>query len=333
MSQKSKKTWIISGVIALVLGCVGTYDALNNKIILRIDDNKQHISTFSKTVQDLLIEKNIKLEDNDKVLPDLNSKLKDDMQITVKRAFKVNLILDGAKKEVITTESNIKNLLKQEKINLSSLDKVIPDLDYKLKPNDSVTIVRVQEKLITEKQQIPFTIQTVYDENLEIGKIEKVQQGTYGEKEATYKLILNDGKEVTKNLVAEKIVMEPRNEVIKKGTKNFIVTSRGEVRRFRKSLQMVASAYTAGYESTGKSPGDAGYGKTAMGTTVRSGVVAVDPRVIPLGTKLYIESMDMIAIAEDTGGAIKGNKIDIYISELSKARKFGRRTIKVYVLE
>lgn len=333
MSQKFNKTWIISGVLALVLGCAGTYDALNNKIVLKVDDKKQNISTFSKTVQDLLIEKNIKLEDNDKVLPNLNSKLKDDMQITVKRAFKVNLILDGAKKEIITTESNIKSLLKEEKINLSSLDKVIPGLDYKLKPNDSVTIVRVKEQIVAEKQQIPFTIQTVYDENLEIGKIEKVQQGTYGQKETTYKLVLNDGKEVSKSLIAEKIIMEPRNEIIKKGTKNFIVTSRGEVRRFRSSLQMLATAYTAGYESTGKNPGDRGYGKTAMGTNVRSGVVAVDPRVIPLGTKLYIESMDMIAVAEDTGGAIKGNKIDIYISELSKAKKFGKRNIKVYVLE
>lgn len=333
MNQKSKKTWIISGVIALILVCVGMYEALNNEVILTIDNKKQSISTFSKTVQELLDEENIKLEKDDKVLPDLNSKLKDDMKIIVKRAFKVNLVLDGAKREVITTENNVKNLLKQEKINLSSLDEVKPSLEYKLKPNDEIQIVRVEEKIIIENQEVPFTVQTVYDENLEIGKIETVQKGTYGKKEVSYKIVLNDGKSISKSVVLEKVLMEPKNEIIKKGTKDFIVTSRGEVKRFKKSLQMVASAYTAGVESTGKNPGDKGYGKTAMGTTVRSGVVAVDPKVIPLGTKLYIDSMDMLAVAEDTGGAIKGNKIDIYISELSKAKKFGKRNIKVYVLE
>ena len=75
-----------------------------------------------------------------------------------------------------------------------------------------------------------------------------------------------------------------------------------------------------------------------MGTRARVGAVAVDPRVIPLGSKLYIESMDGFAsygyaTAEDTGGAIKGNRIDLFYSTSSQARNFGRRNVKVYVLD
>ena len=95
---------------------------------------------------------------------------------------------------------------------------------------------------------------------------------------------------------------------------------------------MVATAYTAGPESTGKSPGMPGYGITYSGMRVRPGVVAVDPRVIPLGTYLYVEGYGY-SIAADTGGsAISGNRIDLYMERLADAYNWGRRTVKVYVL-
>ena len=95
---------------------------------------------------------------------------------------------------------------------------------------------------------------------------------------------------------------------------------------------MVATAYTAGPESTGKSPGMPGYGITASGMRVRHGVVAVDPRVIPLGTRLYVEGYGY-SIAADTGGsAISGYRIDLYMEKVADAYRWGRRTVKVYVL-
>ena len=68
------------------------------------------------------------------------------------------------------------------------------------------------------------------------------------------------------------------------------------------------------------------------------GVVAVDPRVIPLGTRLYIETADGSyiygnAVAGDTGGAIKGNKIDLFMNSYSECMQFGRRTVNVYILD
>ena len=91
---------------------------------------------------------------------------------------------------------------------------------------------------------------------------------------------------------------------------------------------MRASAYTYGND---------GGNYTCLGEPTRRGVVAVDPSVIPLGTRLYIESEDGKyiygeAVAGDTGGAIKGNKIDLFVESARECRAFGRRNVTVYIL-
>jgi len=93
------------------------------------------------------------------------------------------------------------------------------------------------------------------------------------------------------------------------------------------------TAYTDGYESTGKVPGDPAYGMTATGQFAKEGLtVAVDPSVIPYGTKLYIPGVGF-RVAEDTGGAIVGTHIDVFYTNLSVAQNFGvKRDVPVYVL-
>ena len=92
-------------------------------------------------------------------------------------------------------------------------------------------------------------------------------------------------------------------------------------------FEMEATAYTDDVESQGK-----WVGQTASGMKPQVGVVAVDPKVIPLGTKLYVEGYGE-AIAGDTGGAIKGNRIDLFMPTRSEASRFGRRVVRVRVVE
>ncbi|WP_099190962.1 3D domain-containing protein [Tepidibacter mesophilus] len=330
---KNKKVYTTVIAIALVITCTSIYYALENDVTVTVDNKNQEIQTFSNTVQELLKEQNIELGKNDKVLPNLNSKLKDNMKITVKRAFEVKLALNGEQQTIITTQDTVEGLLKENKIPVSELDKVVPSLDHKLTKNDEIKIVKVEEKLVVHNEDVGYEVETVYDNNLEMGKIQKVQNGSYGKKEVTYKVRYSDGKEESRILVSENTIQKPTNEIVKKGTKDFIVTSRGETKTFKKALIVSASAYTAGFESTGKRPGDKGYGKTYMGTTVRPGVIAVDPKVIPLGSKVYIPNLGITCVAEDIGGAIKGNKIDIYMNSLSRANSFGRKNLQVYVLK
>ena len=101
------------------------------------------------------------------------------------------------------------------------------------------------------------------------------------------------------------------------------------------SVVVTATGYTAGVESTGKRPGDRGYGITYSGVKVRRGIVstiAADPKVFPIGTLLYIPGYGYGVVA-DTGKAIKGNRIDLYFETPSQVyREWGKRTVKVDVL-
>lgn len=94
------------------------------------------------------------------------------------------------------------------------------------------------------------------------------------------------------------------------------------------SITVEATGYTAGPESTGKKPGDPGYGITATGTKAKRGTVAVDPSVIPFGTKMFIPGYGY-GIAEDTGGAVKDNRIDLFFDSVEEAMAWGRRTVTV----
>lgn len=97
------------------------------------------------------------------------------------------------------------------------------------------------------------------------------------------------------------------------------------------SFTAEVTAYTAGYESCGKSLNHPAYGITANGNKVRKGIIAADINVLPFGTKVYIEDLGIFTV-DDTGGDIKGNRIDIYMDSLNEAVKFGRQNRKLIVL-
>ena len=106
---------------------------------------------------------------------------------------------------------------------------------------------------------------------------------------------------------------------------NVITTASGEALSYSKVLSVEATAYTGG-------------GTTATGTSARYGAIAVDPKVIPYGTRMYIVSDDGkwiygVATAEDCGGAIKGNIIDLYFDDYDTCIQFGRRNCTVYILD
>lgn len=318
--------------MCIVIGIFGMEKSVN----IVIDGKEMSIMTYKNNVKDILEKNNIALGPKDIVEPDLNSKIKSGDTIRIEKAINIQLQVDGKTKTVATTADNVEEMLKEEGVVLGAEDKVSPSREEVTKADLKVVVTRVESKVEKKVEAIEFTTEVKKDGDMKEGTKKVVQEGTAGEKEIQYKVVYENGKEVSRQVVAEKITKKPTNKVVAMGTLKTVKLSRGNL-NYSSKIRMRATAYTSSFKDTGKRPGDRGFGVTASGTKTKRNpdgysTVAVDPRVIPLGTKLYIEGYGF-AIAEDTGGAIKGNKIDLYFNTDSQVYRFGVRYVDVYVLK
>ena len=149
-----------------------------------------------------------------------------------------------------------------------------------------------------------------------------VQRGAEGLKRSEVKITYEDGQEAKRETVREEVVIQPKDQIIQVGMNDTITTSRGST-RFEKAMVVTATAYCS------EDPGVTN--RTSVGAPLKKGVIAVDPRVIPYYTKLYVPGYGF-GQALDTGGAIKGNRIDLAMGSKSEALKYGRKNIKIYLL-
>lgn len=245
---------------------------------------------------------------------------------------------NGTVKTYKTSCKTVKELLSDLKIKVDDDDIVIPDLDTELKGEGKISIIKVDVKVIEKEVEAPF--KTIKKKNKELThKQSKILiQGVNGKNKVKCKEYYAGDKLIKEEVIHVETLVKPIDQVFEEGTKDVFTNDRGDFTA-RKAIKMVATAYEAGPRSTGKRPGDKGYGITASGARAKRGTVAVDPRVIPLGTKLYIKSLTPgvpdygFAIAQDTGGAIKGNKIDLFMDTVWECLQFGRRPVMVYILQ
>ena len=315
----------------LVLTTSLVYGWMKKDIVISDSGNEIAISTFKNTVADVLNEKAINIGPYDKMSISMTEKLVDGLSISIQRAKRVNIKTKENSLFIYTTTDTVENVLKEAEILIGSKDRVEPAMKSRLQDDMQVNVIRVDEKLVSQKVQIEFTNEVKQVESLAKGLVNVVKKGQQGQKEVTIKTVYEDGVEVNKQIVSEKVIKQPVNGIIEEGTKTTLITSRGQT-NFISTIKMTATAYDATFESTGKNPGHPQYGITYSGLRVRPGIVAVDPRVIPLGTWLYIEGYGE-ALAADIGGAIKGNRIDLYFDSPSDVRKYGKKSVKVYLLD
>ena len=314
-----KAHWAVaSGIVVIFLTGAAIYTTLEKEVIIREEDKTVEISTFAKTVEELLVNENIVLEPEDVVMPSPDTKLRKGMQITIKRAFPVKITVDGQEITVKTQPNAVVNLLTKAKIDLGEKDKIQPALCDYISKNDEITVTRVDQKVTTEINAIPYEIVSRKDFNLPLGEKKVTQKGEEGQEEVKTIEILENGK-VVSTKTESKILKAPKPQIVLTGTVQ--LASRGGVDfSYTEKRRMMATAYT----HTGN--------RTATGTIARVGAVAVDPKVIPLGTKLYIDGYGF-ARAEDTGGAIKGDRIDLFLNTAEETKRFGRRWVTVYILK
>ncbi|MBQ8894983.1 MAG: G5 domain-containing protein [Clostridia bacterium] len=246
--------------------------------------------------------------------------------VAVKRAFPVSIAADGETVTVLLASGTVADALAKAGITCNAEDLLSHQETAALEKGMEITLTRVTSDQVIVTKSIDYETEKVKTDDLYVGETKVQQKGEKGEKKLTYSVTYLNGEESERELISEEVTKEPVNKIVLVGTKvksNFKKTSSTPT-TYKKVIAMTATAYSAG-------------GTTASGIPAQWGVVAVDPNVIPLGTKVYVETADGkyiygTAIAADTGGAIKGNKIDICVNTRAEAYSFGRRTVNVYIL-
>ena len=246
---------------------------------------------------------------------------------TVTRAYPVQITADGNTATVMMIRGTVAEAMALANVTVDSDDLTSIDPNAAVYEGLEVVIDRVNSETVSETVSVDYDTVKEKTNSLYVGETEVKQEGKKGEKVNTYSVTYTNGVETDRELIDSEITKEPVDKIILVGTKvkSSFKTTSSTPTNYVKRIAMTATAYKQG-------------GYTASGLPARVGVVSVDPRVIPLGTKVYVESEDGkyiygTAIAADTGGAIKGNKIDLCLASSAECRKFGRRTVNVYILE
>lgn len=296
-------------------------------VVLKIDGEEQKIWTTAETVADLLHDKDISVSERDSINVALDTEIQEGMEIVIDFAFPVVLNDGGNEQEVWTTSTTVADFLKQQGIELKEFDRVEPGLDQTIQEDTVINVVRVEKVTDVVEEPVDFAVVSKKDSSLTEGTKKIVQEGKKGRLQKKYEVVLENGKEVARTLISEEVLAEPTDQIVALGTKPKQEVSRG-ASGSGKEFYVTATAYTASCNGCS--------GITATGLDLRANpnakVIAVDPSVIPLGTKVYVEGYGY-AVAADTGGSVKGKRIDVFFPTSSEAYRWGMKRVKIKILD
>lgn len=240
----------------------------------------------------------------------------------------VTLVLNGNACEYTYFPVECADFLAYAGVTLTEVDVLNVATDAILYDDMMIDISSIEYREYTVTEAIPYEYDTVNVDTIPKGEYKVITEGVPGTKSVTYIEKCVDGVPVECEVMAEEILVWPVNAVAECGVGGTVTASDGTVYSYSYKMKVEATAYT-------NVPGQTTM-TTATGATLEKGVVAVDPKVIPLHTKMYITSDRVeygLGVAEDTGGAIKGNKIDLAFMTYDECINFGRRNMWVYILD
>lgn len=247
-------------------------------------------------------------------------------------SYGVLIQADGNEYITVCRNQTVAEALHQVGVVVGAQDEVSLPLDSLIEADTIIGVSRLYSRMETETEEIAPARDRVEDATLAFGETKVLEEGVPGLRENTLNISYRDGKEIDRTVVASRVLKEPGLTTVAYGVslasrsgessgQAEALSVNGESINYSRKLAVESTAYTW----TGN--------KTATGTWPDKGTIAVDPRVIPLGSKVYVEGYGF-ATATDTGGAIKGNIIDVYFPSYDECIQWGRKHgINVYILE
>ncbi|WP_088051757.1 G5 and 3D domain-containing protein [Virgibacillus dakarensis] len=309
------------------------------QVVVKIDGAEREYFTTEETIGEFLKANDLSFTKHDDTSFAPDDAIKDGLELKIKKAFQIAVNDGGDKQQYWTTGGTIEEFLAAKDITYEadSDDKIEPALDEQVTRDTAITITRI-EKLpnIVLEEPVPIETETKKDDTLEKGEEKVIKEGKQGKLEKTYEAYKKNGEEKRGDLINTEITVESVNRIVAIGAKepesetasepNVVKTVSSNNDSNAEVLYMTATAFTA--DCSGCS------GHTATGIDLKANpnakVIAVDPNVIPLGSKVWVEGYGN-AIAADTGG-FSGNHIDLHVPTKADAYSFGRKKVKVKVM-
>ncbi|MBX3053708.1 MAG: DUF348 domain-containing protein [Caldilineaceae bacterium] len=288
------------------------------------------IQTTAQTVGEALREAELTIYLGDKVQPSLGSPVSTGLRVFIERSTPISLQVNGKLLKTRTRGRTVGDALTEMGITLSGLDQVSLPLDTQLYDNAAIQIVRVREDIEVTESIVPF--ETVFrpDPNLLIDTQQLVTAGAEGITRSRFQVRYEDGVEVERVLADKWEAQQPAQRVISYGQRivpQTFTAPDGQTLTYWRKVRMSASSYSAG--TAGVSPDAPWYGRTRTGDVMRFGIVAVDPAVVPLRSRVYVPGYGY-GDALDTGSAVRSKRIDLGYDDSNLV--LWRRWVDVYLL-
>jgi len=196
------------------------YNLPQEKNIVVIDNGLElKIKTNKNLISEVLAENNIQINEEDEIIPEVNSEILPNMNIKIARSAKVKILVDGEEKEINSFSKTVEDVIYENNISLSHLDEVEPHLQTRLRDDLDITITRIKTEEVIEEEPIDFKTVEEKDKKINWGVEKITQAGVKGVKEVSYKITYENGKKISKEKLSSKITQEPQTQIVRVGTK------------------------------------------------------------------------------------------------------------------
>lgn len=346
--MKGSKTSIIHFMLFSGLLLIAVLLSTGKNVFLVEGDEHGKYFTYSRTVEEFILEAGIELHPQDRLLPHAGKELDDGDVVLIRRAVPVVLVVDGKEEIRWTHAQQVTEFLQENNIFIGAADRITPGLTSRLQSGERVEIVRGNVEYIRERETIPYNTLRLNNTTLDRGIVKVKQEGQNGEKELLIAVVEREDGEISRTVLSQSVLREPVPRILEYG-ENTVFARGGRTYEFAQAIFVEATAYCPGTPGSDCPLNERGHayctgsfndGYTFTGTKARAGdgslenphIIAVDPAVIPLYSLVFLEGYGF-AHALDRGGAIKDLRIDLLFDKHEDALAFGRRQLKVYLID
>lgn len=308
---------LLSAVILMLMVPFLTGFDILQQVTVHYDGQTKELRTNATKPQKVLEEAGVTLAAGDGWKMEGSKRVRDGSVIDVLRGKPFYVIRGDETVEYKSYRATVGEALKDLKISHRH-GQVYPGLHEPLTANMQVYVLQDNEELHFSEASLDIPVKYEDDYSLNFGTESVSAEGKTGTAKVVSKRIKNSDGSHSEQELTRHVLVEPETKIIRKGMAMSVYTPEG-YKRYTRKINAHASAYVA----TGN--------RTAIGLVPYEGIVAVDPRMIPMYTKMYIPGYG-IAMAGDTGGDMVGHRVDLFFNDYHRAIQWGRRDIEIYIL-